>query len=280
MTTALWSRMRHKCARNSTTSWRVWSATCRLSSCLKSIRSNYQPTLKVTTCKADFITSHQSHHSHITNRFRAKFKSFVEQYELREIQFQSVLRMKELEVQHQIARYENQRRAQEQDANKNKQLTSQVTTFSQTETELRSQLNIYVEKFKQVSDSDIRDDDSWVQEREGAAASNRAYTDTTTSYGSLDFSATSYGSPGSSIRPARRTGRTASSVGPIPATIKARATSMTKSPGSTPTKSSGSRATDTPSSHSKESPGKLVTSIFHPQRRAKAKAKVILLATP
>jgi len=59
--------------------------------------------------------------------------------------------MKELEVQYQQARYEGQRKAQEQEANKSKQLTSQVSTFSQTETELRSQLNIYVEKFKQVS---------------------------------------------------------------------------------------------------------------------------------
>lgn len=60
--------------------------------------------------------------------------------------------MKELEVQYQSARYEAQRKAQEQEANKSKQLTSQVSTFSQTETELRSQLNIYVEKFKQVGD--------------------------------------------------------------------------------------------------------------------------------
>jgi len=70
---------------------------------------------------------------------------------MREAQFQSILRMKELEVQYQQARYEGQRKAQEQEANKSKQLTSQVSTFSQTETELRSQLNIYVEKFKQVS---------------------------------------------------------------------------------------------------------------------------------
>jgi len=34
---------------------------------------------------------------------------------------------------------------------KSHQLTRQVSTFSQTENELRSQLNIYVEKFKQVS---------------------------------------------------------------------------------------------------------------------------------
>lgn len=58
--------------------------------------------------------------------------------------------MKELEVQYQLARYESQRKAQEQEASKSRQLTTQVSTFSQTETELRSQLNIYVEKFKQV----------------------------------------------------------------------------------------------------------------------------------
>lgn len=70
---------------------------------------------------------------------------------MRELQFHSLLRTKELEVQYQMARYEQQRKAQEQELNKTRQLTSQVSTFSQTEAELRSQLNIYVEKFKQVS---------------------------------------------------------------------------------------------------------------------------------
>ncbi|KAI9668285.1 MAG: hypothetical protein M1821_001105 [Bathelium mastoideum] len=81
--------------------------------------------------------------------FREKFKSFIEQYELREIQFQSLLRTKELEIQYQMARFEQQRKAQEIETSKSNQLTRQVSTFSQTETELRSQLNIYVEKFKQ-----------------------------------------------------------------------------------------------------------------------------------
>jgi len=86
-----------------------------------------------------------------SSRFRQKFKSFIDQYEMRELQFHSLLRTKELEVHHLMGRYEQQRKAQEQEANKSRQLTSQVSTFSQTETELRSQLNIYVEKFKQVS---------------------------------------------------------------------------------------------------------------------------------
>lgn len=86
----------------------------------------------------------------IIGRFRQKFKSFIDQYELRELQFHSLLRTKELEIQYQMARLEQQRKQQEMESSKSHQLTRQVSTFSQTETELRTQLNIYVEKFKQV----------------------------------------------------------------------------------------------------------------------------------
>ncbi|KAK3197331.1 hypothetical protein GRF29_1536g1425258 [Pseudopithomyces chartarum] len=85
--------------------------------------------------------------------FRQKFKSFVDQYELRELQFHSLLRTKELEIQYQMARLEQQRKQQEAESSKSHQLTRQVSTFSQTETELRTQLNIYVEKFKQVEET-------------------------------------------------------------------------------------------------------------------------------
>lgn len=82
--------------------------------------------------------------------FRHKFKSFIEQYELRELHFQSLMRTKECEVQYNLARYERERKAAENEQNRSRTLSAQVSTFSQTETELRSQLNIYVEKFKQV----------------------------------------------------------------------------------------------------------------------------------
>lgn len=85
--------------------------------------------------------------------FRQKFKSFIDQYELRELQFHSLLRTKELEIQYQMARLEQQRKQQEMESSKSHQLTKQVSTFSQTETELRTQLNIYVEKFKQVEET-------------------------------------------------------------------------------------------------------------------------------
>lgn len=82
--------------------------------------------------------------------FREKFTSFLHLYELRELHFQSLLRAKELEVQYQTARHDQLKKAQESELNKSHQLTRQVSTFSQTENELRGQLNVYVEKFKQV----------------------------------------------------------------------------------------------------------------------------------
>ncbi|KAF4309212.1 Taxilin [Botryosphaeria dothidea] len=85
--------------------------------------------------------------------FEEKFKSFLDQWECREKQFKSLLRVKELEILYHQAKLDQQRKAQEVESSKSNQLTRQVTTFSQTEAELRSQLNIYVEKFKQVEDT-------------------------------------------------------------------------------------------------------------------------------
>ncbi|KAK4561188.1 hypothetical protein LTR86_005143 [Recurvomyces mirabilis] len=85
--------------------------------------------------------------------FREKFTSFLQQYELRELQFQSLLRMKDLEIAYQTARHDQLKKAQESELSKSHQLTRQVSTFSQTENELRGQLNVYVEKFKQVEDT-------------------------------------------------------------------------------------------------------------------------------
>ena len=88
-----------------------------------------------------------------TSRFRQNFKSFFDQYNLRELHFLSLIRTKETELQHGLARLESQQKIAESETARSRQLTSQVHSFSQTETELRSQLNIYVEKFKQVEDT-------------------------------------------------------------------------------------------------------------------------------
>ena len=88
-------------------------------------------------------------------RFRSKFKSYVDQYELREHHFYALLRTKEAENQLNLARMEDYRKRSESEMAKSRTLSTQVSTFSQTETELRNQLNIYVEKFKQACDPQV-----------------------------------------------------------------------------------------------------------------------------
>lgn len=65
--------------------------------------------------------------------------------------FKAILRHKDAEIAHLQAKHEVERRRADTEAGRCRTLTSQVSTFSHTEAELRGQLNIYVEKFKQVS---------------------------------------------------------------------------------------------------------------------------------
>ncbi|KAK4219511.1 alpha-taxilin [Rhypophila decipiens] len=85
--------------------------------------------------------------------FRTRFKSLIDQYELRELVFHSQMRTKELEVQYNLARYEAEKKRLEEELARTAELSNQVETFVRTEGELRQQLNVYVEKFKQVEDT-------------------------------------------------------------------------------------------------------------------------------
>lgn len=85
------------------------------------------------------------------NSIKTRCKVIFDQAELRELHFKSILRHKDAEIAHLQAKHEVERRKAESEAARCRTLTSQVNTFSHTEAELRSQLNIYVEKFKQVS---------------------------------------------------------------------------------------------------------------------------------
>lgn len=90
----------------------------------------------------------------IAYRFRTRCKVLADTLDLRELHFKSILRHKDAEIANLQAKYEVERKKAEAEASKCRTLTNQVSTFSNTEAELRSQLNIYVEKFKQVSISD------------------------------------------------------------------------------------------------------------------------------
>jgi hypothetical protein len=89
-----------------------------------------------------------------TCRFRTRCKVIADSLDLRELHFKSILRHKDAEIANLQAKYEVERKRAEAEASRCRTLTNQVSTFSNTEAELRSQLNIYVEKFKQVSRSD------------------------------------------------------------------------------------------------------------------------------
>ncbi|KAK0728016.1 myosin-like coiled-coil protein-domain-containing protein [Lasiosphaeria miniovina] len=85
--------------------------------------------------------------------FRQRFKSLIEQYEIRELHFHSQMRTKELEVQFNLAKFEREKKNYDAEVARSRQLNAQVQTFSKTENELRQQLNVYVDKFKQVEDT-------------------------------------------------------------------------------------------------------------------------------
>jgi Myosin-like coiled-coil protein len=83
-------------------------------------------------------------------RFKIRCKVLADQMDLRELHFKSMLRHKDAEIANLAAKHEVERKRADTEATRCRTLTAQVSTFSHTESELRSQLNIYVEKFKQV----------------------------------------------------------------------------------------------------------------------------------
>ena len=93
----------------------------------------------------------QGHRTALTqDRFRVRFKSFIEQYDLRELHYHATMRTKELEVQYNISRYEREKKRADVETKRCRNFESQIQTFTKTEADLRSQLNVYVDKFKQV----------------------------------------------------------------------------------------------------------------------------------
>lgn len=84
---------------------------------------------------------------------KSKFRSFLEQYDALYLHHSNTMRSKHLELQLQRARADQARRLFEAEAHRSSTLHQQVSTFSETELELRSQLTIYVEKFRQVEDT-------------------------------------------------------------------------------------------------------------------------------
>ncbi|KAJ3187462.1 hypothetical protein HDU85_006750 [Gaertneriomyces sp. JEL0708] len=84
---------------------------------------------------------------------KSKFKSFLEQYTLRERHYHSILKSRDLEIQLLEAKLQSCQSSIALVGAENAALKEQVSRARTVETELRGQLGIYVEKFRQVEET-------------------------------------------------------------------------------------------------------------------------------
>ncbi|CAG8496194.1 17942_t:CDS:10 [Cetraspora pellucida] len=117
------------------------------------LSSKFENTIWEIKSKMEEDTDEKKKRAEDNEVLKDKFRSFLEQYELREKHFNSVVRSKDLELQLYEAKLQQQNQLTEQETIKVNSLKSQVETFTKTEIELRKQLNIYVDKFKQVEET-------------------------------------------------------------------------------------------------------------------------------
>ncbi|KAF8927746.1 hypothetical protein BGZ47_001963 [Haplosporangium gracile] len=82
-----------------------------------------------------------------------KLQGFIEQYDLREKHFNSVVKAKDLGLQLAQAKLDRQKRASQEETVKLDLLKSQLQESLKSEAELRKQLSVYVQKFKQVEET-------------------------------------------------------------------------------------------------------------------------------
>lgn len=83
-------------------------------------------------------------------RFRQRFKSMIDQYELRELHFHSLMRTKELEVQYNMARFERERKRAEAEVALSQRLNEQVQELSRSEAKMQAEMKLILEKIEQA----------------------------------------------------------------------------------------------------------------------------------
>ncbi|KND04547.1 uncharacterized protein SPPG_00272 [Spizellomyces punctatus DAOM BR117] len=117
------------------------------------LSSKFESTIWEIKSKMEEDSDEKKRRAEDSEMLKDKFKSFLEQYELREKHYNSMVKSREIEIQLLEAKLEQQRRATEEETIKGTALKAQVASFVKTETDLRKQLSIYVEKFKQVEET-------------------------------------------------------------------------------------------------------------------------------
>lgn len=94
-----------------------------------------------------FLTKTPTNNAH---RFRERFKSMIDQYELRELHFHSLMRTKELEVQYNMARFERERKRAEAEVALSQRLQEQVQELSRSEAKMQAEMKLILEKIEQT----------------------------------------------------------------------------------------------------------------------------------
>eukprot|EP00842_Homolaphlyctis_polyrhiza_P001945 jgi/Hompol1/2751/HPOL_000640-RA len=84
---------------------------------------------------------------------KERLKNFLEQYEMREKHFLSIVKSKDLEYHIVQAQCEQHRQKAEEESGKVSSLKAQISFYIENENELRKQLNTYIEKFKRVEET-------------------------------------------------------------------------------------------------------------------------------
>ena len=74
----------------------------------------------------------------------------IDQYELRELHFHSLMRTKELEVQYNMARFERERKRAESEVALSQRLNEQVQELSRSEAKMRAEMKSILEKVEQA----------------------------------------------------------------------------------------------------------------------------------
>ncbi|KAJ3029816.1 hypothetical protein HDV00_009428, partial [Rhizophlyctis rosea] len=117
------------------------------------LSSKFESTIWEIKSKMEEDSEEKKRRADDSELLKEKFKDFLEQYDLREKHFSKVMASKDIEIQLLKAKLEEEKKNSEGEERGTQSLKAQVASFVRTESELRKQLGVYVEKFKQVEET-------------------------------------------------------------------------------------------------------------------------------
>eukprot|EP01137_Pigoraptor_chileana_P008596 Opistho-2@55660 len=117
------------------------------------LSAKFQKTIGEITERMDKDTEARHQQAKEHEELRGKFQSYMEQYDLREQYFEKVLKSKELEFKLSEAKLDQQARMTMQEQTTCKHLRDQNSILAKSESDLKSQLATYAERFEQFQET-------------------------------------------------------------------------------------------------------------------------------